>query len=180
MRSPAGEAGAWTREKAGWSAQTYPFLGLERCEKHISRAETTPSESVTAVPQTCHQPCNTPVPTAAGAWGWRRCSPKDSALDPGSQHQGPLQARSLLIPDGRKACSAHTGCCVCEWEQICTSWHPPLLLPQRLIPISWGPQKGLHRKCFAWKGYAAPRASLKLLCTELEGKANPFCSLGSC
>lgn len=156
MRSPAGEAGAWTREKAGWSAQTYPFLGLEQCEKHISRAETTPSESVTAVPQTCHQPCNTPVPTAAGAWGWRRCSPKDSALDPGSQHQGPLQARSLLIPDGRKVCSAHTGCCVCEWEQICTSWHPPLLLPRGSFPSPGDPRRGFTENVLLGKALQPP------------------------
>lgn len=148
----------------------------------IARAEKKPCGSITAVPWArwpgpATSPSNTPVPTTAGAWGWRRCSPKDSAhvLRPRSRFSAPGSPRgfrltpSLLIPDDRKMCPAHIQCWLCTWEQI------SLLLvfstPYSPACCYSFPSPHIPRRSF-WEMFCLERlcnscASLKLLCTEL-------------
>lgn len=144
----------------------YPLLGLEQ----------PPCEGVTAVPRAswpgpATSPSNTPVPTTAGAWGWRRCSPKDSAhlLSPGSMLPAPGSlpgfglTPSLLIPDDRKTCPAHIQCQPCMWEQIShllvfsTACSPACCCPRVSFLSPGVPRSGFTRNVLLGK-------AMQLLC----------------
>lgn len=153
----------------------YPLLGLEQ----------PPCEGVTAAPQAswpgpATSPSNTPVPTTAGARGWRRYSPKDSAhlLSPGSMLPAPgsppgfgLTPSLLILMTGKRVLPTFSASLVCG-SRSPTSWCSPLPAPQHaaapeshFYPLV--SPEGASREMFCLERLCNFCASLKLLCTEL-------------